>query len=719
MVTTVLGTAGIASLATACEGDGFMGTSDHMDHIRSALHVSRETSFFDTITDMKDYAPTDTGVVGVLGGYKTKDDGGGGLFYWDSRTPVPADNGGTIIHVNDTSVTGCWKRIYNGGAVNVRWFGATEDEDDATVAVRSAIEAVGHRGVVYFPKGVYNISSIVITDNSNTTYGLTLQGEGSHTVPGSAVSRLHHTSEAPMFTCSGTGYISNFAMRDLGITQQPSQPDHRCGHILEFSTGGISGISWENVYCQLSSPIASAWHFRGQVSCCRMTSCIGYMSQDPEYRPMAPFVDLQGYENGNIYGCQFDHLVLNSLEGAEAPIFKLTNNFPTAPSGGPQFTDIILEVVGGGGIHLYGFANPVLENVISADNTGSPTADLIVFGDDDEGCGTKGGVILSSILEYPSPPGSDIRAIKVEENSWPPTVIGGHTTSFESPRAGVFITPNQLLPAYEEISNAAGAHLNPILLSSTAPMTHSRGIQNGPRYRWAHHHPITMDGTTADTTILNLGGNHFDGYVEVTITGGWSGGESMGRLTRRFSGCLHNGDIAQSESVVTHADRQILSLFAIGDMAVINNNIVIPILWRSGSNPISVSVEGQMRYEYNARYLLQNIALEEPAMWSEKVQEWGVSVDPPNNEMQYPEFKESRKWHNVSSPAAEIVDGVIQYAADETPGNACPHFRTEAGQLIKLFQSPHIANADASLEDLRTKFNALLSVMKNLGFIEE
>ena len=53
---------------------------------------------------------------------------------------------------------------------------------------------------------------------------------------------------------------------------------------------------------------------------------------------------------------------------------------------------------------------------------------------------------------------------------------------------------------------------------------------------------------------------------------------------------------------------------------------------------------------------------------------------------------------------------------DQAAGNACPHFWTELGKEIKLYQQAHIVDADGTLADITTKFNTLLTYMENLGF---
>ena len=55
--------------------------------------------------------------------------------------------------------------------------------------------------------------------------------------------------------------------------------------------------------------------------------------------------------------------------------------------------------------------------------------------------------------------------------------------------------------------------------------------------------------------------------------------------------------------------------------------------------------------------------------------------------------------HSGTAPASNIVDAAQQYVADVVAGNAAPHFRTENGSIVKLYQesAPHttqgIANA--------------------------
>ena len=70
-----------------------------------------------------------------------------------------------------------------------------------------------------------------------------------------------------------------------------------------------------------------------------------------------------------------------------------------------------------------------------------------------------------------------------------------------------------------------------------------------------------------------------------------------------------------------------------------------------------------------------------------------------------------------TAPTTNITDQFAFYGADIVAGNTAPHFRTESGQIIKLYQQAHIIDADGTLADITTKFNTLLSYFENTGFL--
>lgn len=91
-------------------------------------------------------------VVSVLG-FSSIGDGGGGEFWWDSKSVEP-ENGGTVINSN-TSKSGRWKRIYTG-AIHVRWFGATGDGiSDDSGTIEAALRAIASGGEIFFSAGTY------------------------------------------------------------------------------------------------------------------------------------------------------------------------------------------------------------------------------------------------------------------------------------------------------------------------------------------------------------------------------------------------------------------------------------------------------------------------------------------------------------------------------------------------------------------------------------
>jgi len=125
------------SIAIASDGSIYQSLVD--DNIGNALTdatkwicIASKNSIVNSIDELKTISNLEA--VNALG-YYTKGDGGGGTFYWDS-TSTETDNGGTIIQATGVT-TGRWKRVYSGGAVNVKWFGAkgdgiTDDTEDTS-----------------------------------------------------------------------------------------------------------------------------------------------------------------------------------------------------------------------------------------------------------------------------------------------------------------------------------------------------------------------------------------------------------------------------------------------------------------------------------------------------------------------------------------------------------------------------------------------------------
>jgi len=96
-----------------------------------------------------------------------------GFWYYDSGDTTSVDNLGTIL-VNST-LGYRYKRVYDNGVVNVRWFGAVGDGiNDDTSALQSAINFVSDTspsiietrgsggGTAFFPEGTYLITSTLL-----------------------------------------------------------------------------------------------------------------------------------------------------------------------------------------------------------------------------------------------------------------------------------------------------------------------------------------------------------------------------------------------------------------------------------------------------------------------------------------------------------------------------------------------------------------------------
>jgi hypothetical protein len=62
----------------------------------------------------------------------------------------------------------------------------------------------------------------------------------------------------------------------------------------------------------------------------------------------------------------------------------------------------------------------------------------------------------------------------------------------------------------------------------------------------------------------------------------------------------------------------------------------------------------------------------------------------------------------AGTPTTSIVDGFKQYSADIVAGNAAPHFRTENGNIIKLYQQ-----SSSGI----TTVAQLVTVLQNLGLL--
>lgn len=81
-----------------------------------------------------------------------------------------------------------------------------------------------------------------------------------------------------------------------------------------------------------------------------------------------------------------------------------------------------------------------------------------------------------------------------------------------------------------------------------------------------------------------------------------------------------------------------------------------------------------------------------------------------------------------TAPTASIVDGFQQYSADITAGNAAPHFRTETGDVIKLYKettavtaATRVGGAGTNITDTDTfdgyTVSQIVKALRNLGIL--
>jgi hypothetical protein len=93
----------------------------------------------------------------VVTGYRTLADGGGGLYVYVASDTSSSDNGGSII----VDASGHrWYLETFGAPLSVKQFGAYGDNShDDTTAIQAAITAGGPGGKIWFPVGVYLVST--------------------------------------------------------------------------------------------------------------------------------------------------------------------------------------------------------------------------------------------------------------------------------------------------------------------------------------------------------------------------------------------------------------------------------------------------------------------------------------------------------------------------------------------------------------------------------
>ncbi len=152
---------------------------------RAAL--SSGTDVFATIADLRCAPVANVGegdAVFVLG-YHAPGDGGGGVFYFDGMSSEPADEGLVIRPQSgpdcSTPEAGAWLRVWDGSAINARWFGPdATGAQDAQPALQAAIDAAQQTGATLnLPSGAYKLENTLVVDEA-----MRIRGSGGVTLDG-------------------------------------------------------------------------------------------------------------------------------------------------------------------------------------------------------------------------------------------------------------------------------------------------------------------------------------------------------------------------------------------------------------------------------------------------------------------------------------------------------------------------------------------------------
>ena len=162
---------------------------------------------FNTLAEMRAFPDTDfiQGIPAMLQGSAAAGDQVAKFFYWDTAS-TGTDDGNLIVKPTATT-TGRWLRVGGSGAVAVDGEGGYinaldhsvtgDGSTDDTAAIQSLVDnaiITGKNRTIFFPAGVYKLTSAVtITD------GVTILGEGQ-------MSESTGTGEGTVFNVTHSGY---------------------------------------------------------------------------------------------------------------------------------------------------------------------------------------------------------------------------------------------------------------------------------------------------------------------------------------------------------------------------------------------------------------------------------------------------------------------------------------------------------------------------------
>jgi len=197
-----------------------------------------------TVAELLRQVGSDNATAMVLG-YHAPDDGGGGVFYWDSKSTENPDEG-VVFAPSGGQGSGRWRRLLDGNSVSVRWFGARGDWDgrrgtDDSTACQSALNHVIQRGGrLHVPAGAYLLNRLVEYEGPDRMLSVVGDGvgvtqlvvpEGSH---GGALS-LRFQNRASQVTVTDLSFVSYAAGAGTALTinQPPGGDRHNRTVYLE------------------------------------------------------------------------------------------------------------------------------------------------------------------------------------------------------------------------------------------------------------------------------------------------------------------------------------------------------------------------------------------------------------------------------------------------------------------------------------------------------
>lgn len=195
-------------------------------------------------------------------GYFIPGDGGGGMFRWDAAS-VEADNGGTII-APAVGGTGRWKRVTNGSAKNVNWFGFLMGRTGAeNVTAWGRVKAtIQHNDAVYFPATPgtwYEVNDTLLIPSKT---GVSYFGDGKQAtrirlVGGGATTDVFAREDTSQLSANN---LNDISFHDLGLEATGSS---RHGiNWLSMSRSscysmGFNGLGWAAIKMQSSLHVSS------------------------------------------------------------------------------------------------------------------------------------------------------------------------------------------------------------------------------------------------------------------------------------------------------------------------------------------------------------------------------------------------------------------------------------------------------------------------------